>query len=221
LFEKDDFLSARECEQLVALIDADRVPSTIFEARDEDRYRTSETCWMDHSIPLVQSILARIAALLDIDPSHGEQMQGQRYGPGQYYKPHCDFIRVDRPHWRHQREMGGQRTWTAMIYLNEPGGGGETHFPHAALQVAPRAGRLLAWNNLGPDGAPNEQSLHEGRPVTAGSKYIVTQWFRERPCRRPGWRAAVRRYVYRQLSRLRRVRSFADDPAVAGNGQRP
>jgi prolyl 4-hydroxylase len=29
-------------------------------------------------------------------------------------------------------------------------------------------------------GAPNDLTLHEGCPVTTGTKYIVTKWFRER-----------------------------------------
>jgi prolyl 4-hydroxylase len=29
-------------------------------------------------------------------------------------------------------------------------------------------------------GAPNTLTLHEGVPVSAGRKYIVTKWFRER-----------------------------------------
>jgi prolyl 4-hydroxylase len=39
---------------------------------------------------------------------------------------------------------------------------------------------LVLWNNMDEIGAPNEQTLHEGVPVTAGTKYIVTKWFRER-----------------------------------------
>jgi hypothetical protein len=30
------------------------------------------------------------------------------------------------------------------------------------------------------DGSPNPWTLHEGMPVDAGAKYIVTKWYRER-----------------------------------------
>jgi prolyl 4-hydroxylase len=31
------------------------------------------------------------------------------------------------------------------------------------------------------DGSPNPWTQHSGQPVEAGTKYIVTKWFRERP----------------------------------------
>ena len=76
---------------------------------------------------------------------------------------------------------GGQRTWTAMIFLNEPEGGGETAFPKVGIKVTPRTGNMLVWNNLNIIGEPNYFSLHEGQPVSAGTKYIITKWHRERP----------------------------------------
>jgi prolyl 4-hydroxylase len=38
---------------------------------------------------------------------------------------------------------------------------------------------MLIWNNMNPDGTPNELTIHEGMPVVEGVKYIVTKWFRE------------------------------------------
>ena len=46
--------------------------------------------------------------------------------------------------------------------------------------MTPRRGNLLAWNNMNAVGMPNTYALHEGRPVTAGTKYIITKWYRER-----------------------------------------
>ena len=43
---------------------------------------------------------------------------------------------------------GGQRTWTAMVFLNVPGDGGETCFPGVGVKVTPRLGNLLIWNNM-------------------------------------------------------------------------
>ena len=77
------------------------------------------------------------------------------------------------------KETGGQRTWTAMVYLNDVEEGGATWFPRAGIRVSPRRGLLLAWNNMNPDGSPNPATLHEGMAVVSGVKYIVTKWFRE------------------------------------------
>jgi hypothetical protein len=32
-----------------------------------------------------------------------------------------------------------------------------------------------------PDGDLNRNSMHQGSPVMAGTKYVVTKWYRERP----------------------------------------
>jgi prolyl 4-hydroxylase len=37
---------------------------------------------------------------------------------------------------------------------------------------------LLIWNNMALDGTPNLNTLHAGKPVEQGTKYIITKWFR-------------------------------------------
>lgn len=129
----------------------------------------------------MQSIEDKLTSLIGIDPAHGETIQGQRYAVGQQFKPHHDFFYPDQPYWEEQNASGGQRTWTAMIFLNQPEAGGQTCFEKAGVRVTPRAGNLLAWNNLDDAGDPNDISLHQGMPVQAGTKYIITKWYRERP----------------------------------------
>jgi prolyl 4-hydroxylase len=70
-----------------------------------------------------------------------------------------------------------------MIYLNEPEAGGATRFVEIDKMVNPETGKLLAWNNRTPDGGVNGATLHHGMKVRAGTKYIITKWFRERPWR--------------------------------------
>jgi prolyl 4-hydroxylase len=68
-----------------------------------------------------------------------------------------------------------------MIYLNEPEAGGATRFKLLDFEVEPKLGRILVWNNMALDGSPNPWTMHEGTAVEAGTKYIVTKWYRERP----------------------------------------
>lgn len=174
-----DFLTAAQCSALCRMIDANRRPSTLLAEANEPNYRTSESCDMDRWSPDVRPIDEAIAALLGIDPDNGETMQGQRYAVGQQFRPHHDYFHVHEPYWPRMVECGGQRTWTAMIYLNEVEEGGATWFPQAGIRVAPKRGLLLAWNNMSPDGSPNDLTMHEGMPVVRGTKYIITKWFRE------------------------------------------
>jgi prolyl 4-hydroxylase len=174
-----DFLDAGQCDRLIALIDQDRRPSTLLSDRAGAGYRTSDSCDLDRWDPQVRAIDESIARLLGIDPRNGETMQGQRYAPGQQFRVHHDYFHETEKYWADMERCGGQRTWTAMIYLNDVAEGGATWFPQAGIRVAPRRGLLLTWNNMQPDGSPNERTLHEGMPVVEGVKYIVTKWFRE------------------------------------------
>jgi len=181
LFVVRDFLTAKECEQVIALIDKDRVPSGLLAPSADPDFRTSESCNLRLSDRVNLSVQAKIDMLMGIDPRHGETIQGQRYAAGQQFKEHHDFFYTSEPYWPEQEKVGGQRTWTAMIFLNEPEAGGQTWFTKANVRVTPRTGNLLAWNNLDEHGQPNPYSLHTGMPVGAGVKYIITKWYRERP----------------------------------------
>ena len=174
-----DFLTPEQCVSLIRVIDANRRPSTTLAVDGDPTFRTSESCDMNRWAPEVEPIDNAIADLLGIPRENGETMQGQRYAPGQQFKAHHDYFHKDQPYYAGVTKDGGQRTWTAMIYLNPVDEGGATWFPQAGFRVEPQVGLLLAWNNMGEDGEPNPNTMHEGSPVTKGMKYIVTKWFRE------------------------------------------
>ena len=180
LFVVRDFLSEATCAALIARIDARRRPSEIADDQGIAAFRTSETCDLDPSDSAVAEVDEVIAALLGLSADLSEPMQGQRYAPGQEFKPHTDtFEPTGADYYLHCAESGN-RSWTAMIYLNEPEDGGATRFKTIGKTIHPEAGKLLAWNNLLPDGRPNPAALHQGMKVRRGTKYIVTKWFRER-----------------------------------------
>jgi prolyl 4-hydroxylase len=184
LFIRRAFLSPEECAPLVAMIEAQRRPSTIADDLGDPAFRTSETCDLAATDPHVALLDARITALTGLDPAHGEPMQGQRYAVGQEFKGHTDYFEPNGLDFKAMTRVAGQRTWTVMIYLNEPEAGGATRFKTIGKTVQPETGKLLAWNNLRADGRPNVNTLHHGMKVRAGTKYVVTKWFRERPW---GW----------------------------------
>ncbi len=176
---RDDFLDGKSCRQLIDLIDANRRPSTLLSDRADPDFRTSESCDMDRWSAGVRPVDESLAALLGLDPKQGETMQGQRYAPGQHFRAHHDYFFETESYWKKVTAEGGQRTWTAMVYLNDVQEGGATWFPQAGIRVAPKRGLVLIWNNMALDGSPNRLTLHEGMPVVKGVKYIVTKWFRE------------------------------------------
>jgi prolyl 4-hydroxylase len=181
VFLMRDFLDAGQRAALIALIDANRKRSRLFADHPDPQFRTSETCNLDPGEDVVRQAEAAFAALTGLPPELGERLQGQRYETGQQFKAHHDYLRTSEDYWPRQQTIGGQRTWTAMVYLDAPEEGGATHFPKVELTIPPRPGTLLVWNNLGADGEPNPMTLHQGMPVRAGVKHIITKWWRERP----------------------------------------
>lgn len=181
LFVVRDFLSRSECERIVRVIDAKIGPSILFEGTEVDGFRTSSTHYFDRDDPETTELESRIDGLLGLDHQHAEVTQGQRYQTGQQFKHHYDYFTITEPYWEQEKRRGGQRTWTAMIFLNEPDAGGETDFPELGLSITPETGMLLTWNNMDRHGRPNPATLHAGTPVKAGDKYVITQWYRQEP----------------------------------------
>lgn len=180
LFRMRAFLAPAECEAAMHLIDANRQPSTQSDDNGDPSYRTSETCYFDPQKEVIRLINRKLHDLLGIPETHGEPLQGQRYAVGQEFKQHTDYFEPGGLDLQ-KRGVPGQRTWTAMIYLNEPAAGGATRFKSIRKTITPEAGTLLAWNNMKADGRPNYATLHHGMKVRAGTKYVVTKWFTEGP----------------------------------------
>lgn len=189
LFLFRDFLDRRSCARLIRLIDSEIGPSTLFNDGGAETggagVRTSSTHYFADSRRDAAMLARRIDDLLGLDRAHAETMQGQRYLPGEQYRHHCDFFRTERAHWQRERLRGGQRTWTAMVYLNNVESGGATDFPRLGLSIQPEAGMLLVWDNITRGGRPNRTTIHAGMPVETGAKYVVTQWYRQNEWVRP------------------------------------
>ncbi len=181
LFITRGFLDPGECAAIVERIDVRRRPSTIADANGDPYYRTSETCDLDPADPFVALIDAKICAFAGIDPAHGEPIQGQRYDVGQEFKAHTDYFEPKGQDFAKYCAVAGQRTWTFMIYLNQPEAGGATRFKTVDKIIQPEQGKLLCWNNMDETGQPNPATMHHGMKVRKGVKYIITKWFRERP----------------------------------------
>lgn len=181
LYTLDDFLTAAECDAIVALINRHLRPSTVTIDSGDRYYRTSRTS--DLSLlnsPVVAAIDEKIARTLGIRTPYSEANQAQRYDVGHEFKQHTDFFEPGTAEYAEHAASRGNRTWTFMVYLNEGMTGGGTKFFSIDRTFHPRKGQALIWNNLYPDGAPNYDTLHSGLPVERGHKIIITKWFREK-----------------------------------------
>jgi hypothetical protein len=129
---------------------------------------------------VVARVEARAAQAMGMPVSHLESLQVVRYEPGQFYKPHYDYI---DPAAKDVQERG-QRVATILVYLNtlpEDEAGGGTKFPHLDITVKPVAGTAVLWHNVTATTHVDPRTLHAGEPVQHATKYAVNIWFRERP----------------------------------------
>ena len=181
LYTLADFLTAAQCDAIVAIINRHLRPSTVTIATTDRGYRTSRTC--DLSLvgsPLVAELDERIARTLGIRAAYSEGIQAQRYDVGEEFKQHTDYFEPGTSEYAQYGGARGNRTWTFMVYLNDVEAGGGTRFVALDHAFMPVKGLAVAWNNLHPDGTVNPDTLHAGTPVLAGHKIIITKWFRER-----------------------------------------
>lgn len=143
--------------------------------------RTSTSVFFQRSqTPLIARIEARLAALTGWPVSHGEGLQVLRYEPGQQYKPHFDWFDPAKTGTAKHLERGGQRVATTVMYLANADKGGGTRFPKSGVEIFPRAGGAVFFNNVLPWGELDDWSLHSGTPVEQGVKIVATYWQRER-----------------------------------------
>ena len=198
IMEIDNFLSEYECRYLIQMAKQKGMhPSTVDGAAGVDtKTRSSETAWLSRqSSKIVDTIYRRAADLLQIDeslfrhasPHHdniashhsiSEDMQLVRYGKGQEYTPHHDFIYPSIAN-RHQP----CRFATLLIYLHAPIEGGETTFPrslqsafHDGLKVTPKVGKAILFYNMLPDGNVDDLSQHGSNAVVEGEKWVANLW---------------------------------------------
>src|SRR5688572_4632678 len=128
LFIMRGFLTGETCGELISRIDERRRPSDIADDLGIANFRTSESCDLDSADPLIAEVDSMICAMLGLPPQNGEPLQGQRYAAGQEFKPHTDTFNPNGADYYIHCADSGQRTWTAMIYLNAPEDGGATRF---------------------------------------------------------------------------------------------
>jgi prolyl 4-hydroxylase len=125
-----------------------------------------------------------------------------RYEPGQFYKPHHD--QNSDPD-----SLSGVRLFTFFIYLHEPDGGGETHFPQLNLTIQPKKGSALFWTNVQDANLrrPDPRTQHEAMPPTEGLKYSANLWIHQYDFRGPSKRGC-------DLDKLIRARKTTIGPSA-------
>jgi len=126
------------------------------------------------------ALQARIAAAAGAPIGHLEAPAVLHYAPGEQFAEHFDFVDPNTPGHDAEIARNGQRTMTMLVYLNTDYEGGETEFPRLKFRHRGAAYEGLAFVNARPDGKGDVRTVHAGRPVISGEKWIFSQFVRSR-----------------------------------------
>ncbi|WP_010495278.1 OsmC family protein [Paenibacillus elgii] len=181
----EQVVSGPECRQLIELARHQLEPAKVIGEKEvvASEFRKSEFAWFHHdSHPLVREVSERLAALAGRPLHYAESLQIARYVVGGRFGAHFDTYDLNTVDGKRFYDQGGQRLYTALLYLNTVDAGGETYFPELNLDIAPSEGNLIVFETC--KWGTNERhplSLHGSRELREGEKWIATLWFRERP----------------------------------------
>jgi hypothetical protein len=181
----DGFATKPECDWLIERARSRLKPALIFDMDGEHKVdpnrSNSGTDFQVVEMDVVMEVIrSRISAAVHVPVAVFELTQILHYAVGQEFRIHYDYLDADNPSHRRQLEAHGQRIATFLLYLNDDFDGGETEFPKAGVRFRGKTGDAIFWANLDQDARPEPLSLHAGLPPTAGEKWILSQWIRDR-----------------------------------------
>jgi hypothetical protein len=134
-------------------------------------------------------IQTRLSVAVGIPFQMMEAFAVLHYAPGEEYGEHHDYLDPAIPAYAQELARGGQRVATCLIYLNDGYQGGETEFPQLNVSFKGGQGDALIFFSADPStGQPDPRSVHAGRTPTSGEKWLLSQFFRNRPANASGSR---------------------------------
>ncbi len=125
-------------------------------------------------------VRTRIAAVTGLPVAAMEPPRVIHYALGQEIKAHYDRL-TDGVTGYAGGGYKSDRIATFLLYLNDDFDGGETEFPLVGQRFKCKAGDALYFAHVDQASKPDRLSLHAGRPILRGEKYVLSQWIHDRP----------------------------------------
>ncbi len=168
-----------ECDNIMKTAETRLEPSILDTDYHTDKnVRDSETAWIGpQENKVANKMIKKCVSFTDRKPVNSEYLQVLKYKEGGFYTPHQDAF-FDEPN---------PRTVTAIIALNDDYEGGETEFPNLGKKFKLNKGDVLVFNNFTDWGYQTPKSLHGGRPVKSGVKWICNLWIHRYPYNPNEW----------------------------------
>jgi prolyl 4-hydroxylase len=186
---KDEYIFPETVRNFITKEEADYIltnsmdkfsPSVVYGNNVVEKIRKSNTVWLSKHDPIIKNIVQRVCDKCNIPFKNAEHLQVVKYDPDGYYKGHHDTISDDEPESRSFLSHGGHRIITMLIYLNDEFEGGETAFINLKKKVKPPKYSGVLFYSLDKKGEHcHPFSLHAGRTVLSGNKYVANIWLRQ------------------------------------------
>jgi len=180
----EDCLTQEECDHMIRISKPVMKKSLVSDGKKgvESAGRTSHNAWIQHGHDeITKSIGEKIAKIVGMPIENAEAFQVIYYDTNAEYRSHYDS-------WEHNgsektlrcMKYGGARLKTALVYLNDVEEGGSTKLSRLNIDVLPKKGKLLLFENTYPGtNIKHPLSEHAGMPVIKGEKYAFNLWFKE------------------------------------------
>ncbi len=125
-------------------------------------------------------IQAKISAASGAPTRMMEAFAILNYAVGEEASEHFDYLEPSVPAYAAEIAQLGQRVATCLLYLNDDYEGGETGFPELGIRHRGGKGDALIFFSADDRGTPDPRTVHAGRPPTAGEKWVLSQFIRNR-----------------------------------------
>jgi len=180
----DNCLTREECEHMINISKPSMKKSLVSCGKIgvESSGRTSQNAWIQHDHDeITKRIGEKIAKIVGMPLENAEAFQVIYYDTLAEYRNHYDS-------WEHDgsektlrcMKNGGARLKTALVYLNDVEEGGSTRMTRLNIDVFPKMGKMLLFENTYPGtNIKHPMSEHAGTPVIKGEKYAFNLWFKE------------------------------------------
>jgi len=178
LYIYKDFLSPDFCSYL-----CDHIRSRADESSpvSEDCFKSDQNFYVKFTKDLAEldkNITDLFEVFAKLPRRSAETMYGQCTYIGDGSTPRFSFFDSAELLRQGSLEEGGQRTWSIHAFLNEDVIGGDLFFPELKVEIQPKTGLVVLWNNLTIEGKPNKKTLHGEAPVQQGTKFSLSKHYR-------------------------------------------
>ena len=186
-----NFLTTEECDHIIKIGEPHIRKSEVCGRGGSrpDKSRTSMTAHIGKKFlggnnpdKVLLNILNKAEDYCGLPAKNIEPIQLVRYEPGQYFKPHYDYLDRKIPMYADNIKKNGQRKYTFFCYLTDVPKkvGGTTYFPKIDKHFTGGKGDAIFWDNILPSGEEDKRMLHSGTELKKGKKYGLNIWVRDK-----------------------------------------